>query len=130
MSKGDDRLNLEMAHTINMDWSKFVEITNGNLMMLFGTKIPQSLLPYPKNIIKQALDLVAEYFCSTGNQKAVDAIEFMKPVLECYVDDKVGISAAAGRFTDEKYLSQVVPKLRERQDRLLEGLAARLGKNT
>jgi hypothetical protein len=129
MSTGDDRISLEMAHAIKMDWSKFVEITNGNLMMLFGTKIPQSLLPYPKNIIKQALDLVAEYFCSIGNQKAVDAIEFMKPVLECYVDDEVGISAAAGRFTDEKYLNQVVPKLRERQNRLLEELTARMGKN-
>ena len=129
MSTGHNRASLEMAHAITTDWSKFIEITNGNLMMLFGTQIPQSLLPYPKKIIIEALDLVAQYFYSIENQKAADAVEFMKPVLECYVNDEEGISAAAERFTNEKYLNQVLPKLAERQNRVLEELTAKIGKN-
>lgn len=52
-------MDLKLADAIRLDWGKFLEISNGPLMMVFMTKIPQSLLPYPKEKIIEALDVVA-----------------------------------------------------------------------
>lgn len=118
-------MSIQTADTIRKDWGKFLEITNGNLMMIFFTKIPQSLLPYPKQSIKEALDIVSKHFSSIGNQDAVNTIESTLPLLEMYVDDEEAIKSAAKKFSDEKYLNAVLPKLSERQKQLFSELVAK-----
>lgn len=50
-------MNIKTADAIGMDWGKFFEVTHGALSMIFLTKIPSSLLPYPKKDIEEALNL-------------------------------------------------------------------------
>lgn len=118
-------MNLKTADVIRMDWGKFLEITHGNLMMVFFTKIPQGFLPYPKQRIKEALDVVSAHFSSIGNQEAVATIESTLPILDVYVDDGEAIKSAAKNFSNEKYLKTVLPKLGERQKQLFSELISK-----
>ena len=115
-------MDLETADKIRMDWGKFLEITNGNLMMIFFNKIPQSLLPYPKHKIKEALEVVSKYHTITGNKEVVNAIEFTLSILNLYVDDKEAIESAARNFSNKEYLKSVLPKLGDKQNEQLRYL--------
>lgn len=121
-------MDLKLADKIRLDWGKFLEISNGPLMMLFMSKIPQSLLPYPKEKIIEALDLVAQHFAIMGNEKAVKTIESTKPFLELYVDDQEAIGEAAKNFSNKNYLDAILPKLPQRQKDLLIELEALINK--
>jgi len=112
-------MDLKLADKIRLDWGKFLEISNGPLMMLFMSKIPQSLLPYPKEKIIEALDVITQHFAAIGNSEAVKTIESTKPLLEFYVDDQEAIQAAIKNFSNENYLKAILPKLPERQKDLL-----------
>lgn len=112
-------MDLKLADKIRLDWGKFLEISNGPLMMLFMSKIPQSLLPYPKEKITEALDLIVRHFAAMDNEEAVKTIESTKPFLELYIDDQEAIGAAAKNFNNESYLKAILPKLSGRQKDLL-----------
>lgn len=112
-------MDLKLADRIRLDWGKFLEISNGPLMMLFMSKIPQSLLPYPKEKIIEALEIVIQHFAILGNSEAVKTTESTKPLLEFYVDDQEAIKAAAKNLNNEDYLKAILPKLSERQKDLL-----------
>lgn len=120
-------MKLKMADSIRMDWGKFLEITNGNLMMIFHSKIPESLLPYPKNTIKEALDIVTEHFHNQGNTAAVKVVKATIPFLELYVSDKEALRNAAVQFSDAKYLKAIFPHLGEKQKKQLEYVINKVG---
>ncbi len=103
-----------------MDWGKFLEISNGSLMMMFMGKIPQRLLPYSKQTIVEALDIVSEHFLSQGNKEAVNTVEYAKSFLDFYIDDEEAIRAVQSAFGNESYLKAILPKLPERQKELLD----------
>ena len=108
-------MNLKTADAIRMDWGKFLEITNGNLMMIFLTKIPESLLPYPKKTIEEALNIIARHFHNKGDSKAVQSIQTTIPFLMSYVPDKEAIENAKSNFGNKKYLNAIIPRLGEKQ---------------
>lgn len=112
-------MDLKLADRIRLDYGKFLEISNESLIMFFVSKIPQSLLPYPKEKIIEALDVIARHFAAIGNEEAVRTIESTKSLLEFYVEDKEAIEAAVKKFSNESYLKVILPKLSERQNDLL-----------
>ena len=103
-----------------MDWGKFLEITNGNLVMIFLTKIPESLLPYPKKTIEEALNIVAEYFHNQGNSEAVQAIQATIPFLMSYVPDKKALENAKTIFGNKEFIKSILPRLGEKQKEQLK----------
>ncbi len=112
-------MNLKTADTIRKDWGKFLEITHGSLMLIFLANIPESLLPYPKKTIEEALNIVAEHFHNQGNIQAVQAIQTTIPFLMGYVSDKEAIKKAKTNFGNKKYLEAILPHLGETQKKLL-----------
>lgn len=97
-------MDLEEADKIRMEWGKFLEFSNGKLMKLFLAEIPESLLPYPKHKIEQALDICIDYFNSEGNQEAIESFESVKASLMFYVPDRQAIQSAAKRFSNPDFL--------------------------
>lgn len=117
-------MKLEIAENIRMDWGKFLETSHGVLLRLFFPKIPQGLLPYPRETIEEALDMQMKHFSSTGNQQAVESIKATLPFLWPFVDDKEALQEAAKRFSDDRFLAAVLPSLEKRQRQALTELEA------
>jgi hypothetical protein len=116
-----NKMDIEVADAIRMDWGKYVEMTHGTLMMIFAGGIPQSLLPYPKESIREALEIMCEEFTDEGNQQAVGAIQSTMVLLDMmYIDDEVAIKKASKNFEDQKYLEAFLPKYSNCQNILLE----------
>jgi len=70
-------------------------------------KIPQTLLPYRKEIILEALEKVAKYFEENQNDQAVKAVKTTIPFLDIYVDDEKAIIEASKNFADDKYVGAI-----------------------
>lgn len=100
-------MTLQQADQIRQDWGKFLEITNGRLMSYFMAKIPKSFLPYEKEIIEEALNLLIDYCNKNGNIEAVKSINNTIPFLSIYIDDDEAILEISKNFSNEKYLSTI-----------------------
>lgn len=97
-------MTLEQANQIKQDWGKFLEMTNGRLMSLFLGQIPELLLPYKKEIIEEALEIMIKYFSDNANEEAVNTIKSSIQLLGMYVDDREAIKEASKHFSDKDYL--------------------------
>ena len=86
-------------------WSKWYWPCHCILEATFGTKIPESFLPYRKEILEEALNTVAKYYFDNGNHKASTDIQNMIVYIWLYTND----NEALGEFT--KTLSN--PKTQE-----------------
>lgn len=100
-------MTLQQADQIRQDWGKFLEITNGRLMGLFLGQIPERLLPYKKEVIKEALEMIIKHFNDNGNEDAVRVISETVPFLEMYIDDKKAIEEASKHFSDKNYIDVI-----------------------
>lgn len=120
-------MNLKIADSIRSDWGKFLEITDGTLMMIFLGKIPESLLPYPKESIKEALNICVDYFNNKGNIEAVKTVKATIPFLELYVPDKEALENAAVNFADPERLKAILPLLGGGQVKQLQYLISKMG---
>lgn len=97
-------MTLQQADQIRQDWGKFLEITNGRLMGLFLGQIPERLLPYKKEVIKEALEMIIKHFSDNGNKEAENAVKKTIPFLDIYINDEKAIKEASNHFSDKDYL--------------------------
>ncbi len=104
-------MTLEEASKITNLWGKYLEHTNGKMMRLFLTKIPQSLLPYPKDVIEEACNVMAEHYFNQGNHKAEMIFKETAAFLLSYVDDEEALLEAAKRFNDPKWRKAIIKGL-------------------
>ncbi len=113
-------LTLAQADKIRMDYGKFLELSQGRLMMLFGIYIPDILLPYSKTVIEEALEIVAAQFHAEGQKEAVSTIEGAKSFLMYYQDTSESIKY----LRDVKWQEQVLPKMQANAVKQQEALLA------
>lgn len=79
-------MTLKQADRIREHWANFLEISYGTLAEFFLNPIPESLLPYPKKAIKEAMEVVAQYFKENGNEAGEKACLDTIPFLDMYQD--------------------------------------------
>jgi hypothetical protein len=106
----------EEASKIVVIWGKYVEYIFGKLMVVFGGHIPESLLPFPKNTLSEALNMVAEHHRSIGNNDGVKTIEAVSAFLAAFVDDETALLLAAKNFSDTEWRNALIPGLKKIQD--------------
>jgi len=95
-----------------MAWGKYLEVIHGKLMLVFMSKIPESFLPFPKEMIEEAVNKIAEQHWNQGNKQAVETLQSTIPFLMAYANDEDAFASAAERFKDKKYLDVVLPSLK------------------
>lgn len=61
------------AETVFEGWQAYVEIAD-KLSRVFSV-IPESFLPYPKNTLEEALNLVAKRYFESGDRRMAHAIQ-------------------------------------------------------
>jgi len=81
----------EEAAIVFRDWQAYAEI-HDKLLQLFGRSIPQSFLPYPPEVLKKAMDIVASVYSNVGDDTTYSMIQDATSTLLCYKDDEEAIS--------------------------------------
>jgi hypothetical protein len=110
-SKGiADKITLEEAQNIVSVWGVYLE-RSSNLNFLFGSNIPESLLPYPVDILQGALNKMEAFYYEQGLQDRVKLLEGTEMMLIQYTNDEEAIKEAVSNFTNKKW-----------QDAMLSGL--------
>jgi hypothetical protein len=105
-------MTLQEASKIMDIYGIYLEYIHGNLSMLFFGSIPESILPFSKEKIQKALDMMIDYHRSMKNNDAVDAIQNSVIFLDLYVEDKNALNDASKRFADEEWQSLVLSRIK------------------
>ena len=103
------------ADKIVQIWGRYLEYVNGKVSLLFGVRIPESFLPFPKDVLIKALDIMTEHHLKTGNKRKADLIKETASELYIYVDDEEAILQAVKLFNDPKWREAMLPSFKEFQ---------------
>ena len=120
-------MNLKLAEAIMHDYGKFLEISHGGLMGLFLSEIPESLLPYPKEKIEEALLTMltmANFF-----QKDEAVRRNIKTVLNSlmfYVEDKKALNLFLERIKNKEFIEKSLEARKKLQKERLNELEKNL----
>jgi hypothetical protein len=109
-------MTLVEADKIVLIWGKYLEYVSGKITFIFGTRIPESLLPYPKDILLDALNIMAEHHHKSSNQRRVKLMRETAAELIAYVNDEEALLQAAKNFNDPKWREAILPALKEFQN--------------
>jgi hypothetical protein len=91
-------MSLEEADTIRDAWGKFLEVSNHQLLSLFGGYIPESLLPYPKAKIIEAMSIYIDHLMQDDDEQTAHIAESSLGFLQAFTDDKLAIRMANVRL--------------------------------
>jgi hypothetical protein len=109
-------MTLQEASQIVVMWGKYVEYIFGKLMVVFSARIPESLLPFPKKTLNEALDILAEHHRCMGNKNGVETIKAVAGYLDAYVNDEEALLQAAKNFSDPEWRKAFIPSLQKLQE--------------
>lgn len=105
-------MTLDQASEISRIWSLHLEHSFGKLNFIFMASIPESFLPFPKDVIEEALNILAEEQHKYGNRDAVEGVKAAGAFLVAYKDDQEAILQAAKRFSNPEWCNAVIPKFK------------------
>lgn len=108
-------MTLEKADKIVNIFGKHMEHTQGKLIFIFSTHIPESFLPFPRDVLEEALNIVATHHYDMGNQKAVELIQNSIMSLSFYKNDEEAVLGAAKLFNDPAWCETVLPAFKKFQ---------------
>lgn len=114
-SKGiAEKLTLEEAQNIVNIWGVHLEHA-GMLRILFMAGIPESLLPYPIDIIQGALNKMEAYYWKQGQHDRVKLLEETEVLLVQYSHDEKAIKEFMSRFSDKKIMKVIIESIQKHQ---------------
>jgi len=102
-------MTLNEADKIVKIWGKYLEYSSGKLVLIFDSYIPESFLPFPKKILEEALNIVAEHYHGMGDNEAAELMQRGIALLLGYTDDEEAILQAAKTFNNPKWREAILP---------------------
>lgn len=108
-------MKLEEADKIVTIWGRYIEYVGDRLSMVFGSKIPESLLPYSKEILLSAMRIMVQYYAKQGNEKIVRAIKETASSLNDYIDDEEALLIAANNLNNSEWRRYMIPAIKQYQ---------------
>jgi len=108
-------MTLNQADKIVREWGKFIQDINFKLMLVFGSSVPESLLPYPKATILEASNIMAKHYHDKGNIEHSNRIKSVAIELVAYIDDEQALKNSAQYYLDKKWLKVIIPALKKMQ---------------
>lgn len=92
-----------------------MEYSLGKLNIAFGNKIPQSFLPYPKDILLEAFELINEDSYKLGDKRMMNLMHESAAELITFINDDRAFILAAEKYNDPKWRKAFVQALKEFQ---------------
>jgi hypothetical protein len=86
-------MTFDEAEKVFNSWRSYVEISD-KLSKIFS-KLPESFLPYPKDISEEALNIMAERYWNNGDKETSKAIQTIQATLCEYVKDEEALEQMA-----------------------------------
>ncbi len=114
-----EKLTLEEAQNIVYVWGVYLE-HSGGLRFLFGTSIPESVLPYPVEILQGAINKMEAFYYEQGLQDRVKLLEETEMMLIDYLNDEEAIEETISKFSNKKWQEAILPALREFQENQMQ----------
>jgi hypothetical protein len=109
-----EELTLGEAENIVTIWSIFIEHTEG-FRYIFLSDIPESVLPFPIEIIKGALNKMEAYYYEQGDHERVKLLELIEGDLILYTYDKEAMNGAISKFNKKIWQDAFIPSLKNNQ---------------
>lgn len=103
-------------------WGKYLEHVYGRLNTLFFNaddfdyRIPESLLPYSKEVLEEALGLMDRYYSETNNIKGSVLMRETAFILDRFGDDDKALQDAARVFSNSQKREERISHLKEWQE--------------
>jgi hypothetical protein len=92
-------------------WGGYLEHT-GAFRYLFGINIPESLLPYPIEILQGAFNKMEAHYFKHGHHDRVKLLEGTEAMLMQYTDDEEAIQETVTQFGNKKWQEAFIPGLK------------------
>jgi hypothetical protein len=92
-------MNQSEAFEIYKVWAKWCYPYHQLLFSVFQSDIPESFLPYPKQILEEALNAISEIYFNSGKKELSNAIQNTIPFLLFYKDDETALKNSAFCFS-------------------------------
>ena len=93
-------MNIDNAAKIVDIWGKHLEFANPLLMQYFGAQIPESSLPFSKEIIEEAVSIMID---THTEERLINGLKIGIATLHAYCSDKEALEAAARNFPSEDW---------------------------
>lgn len=98
-------MNIIEADKIFKNWSKWYWPCHFVLHSIFLSKVPESFLPYPQDVLEEALNIVAKHHYDNGDFQISKDIQESIASLCAYTKDEEALQQASENFS--------TPKIRE-----------------
>lgn len=95
-------MTLAEANKIFKNWGQWYWPCHFILHSIFLSKIPESFLPYPQNVLEEALNIVAKHYRDNGDLQASGNIQESIASLGAYTKDEEALQQASGSFSNPK----------------------------
>lgn len=96
-------------------WGRYLEFCS-KLIVVFGHKIPDSFLPFPKDILDEAIDIIIDQYHKEGNKHMINVLEESRYDLYIrYVNDEEALINAAEMFSNSELRQALATSLKELQ---------------
>lgn len=116
-------MNIEQAEATMRGFGKFLEVANGPLTFLFRSAVPESLLPYPKSTITEALTVTQEYFRQQGMTEQENNLGSQIGLLEAwYTDDQSALDQLTKHLEDPAFRKHIISTFGSTQQRQYKNL--------
>lgn len=123
-----DSIKEHTSQTINMTideadkvvsiWGKYLEYCSGRFNMIFlhnKGKIPESLLPFPKLVLEDALNIMDKHYFDTGNKRGMELMRATMVELVLYEDDEKALQNAGESLSDPEKRKRIVTAIKDWQ---------------
>lgn len=114
-----EKIDIEDAKKIMRIYGTFLEYCSV-LMLFFGSNMPESLLPYKKDIIAGALTKMISYYERNGDNKKIRTINETLMMLIGFADDEEAIAALEKKVSDRDWRKTILSSLKERQREMIK----------
>jgi hypothetical protein len=114
-------MTLDDANTIVQIYGKYLEYASQKFTAVFLTSIPESVLPFPKDTLGVALQIMAQHYHKSGNDRAAKLMQEVGAHLYfAYKDDEEALIGAAKNLSDPKFRQVILASLKHHQKAWLE----------
>ncbi|MDO8639846.1 MAG: hypothetical protein Q7R53_02875 [bacterium] len=103
------------ADKISKIYNLFIGYTHMKLSLIFGEKIPESLLPLPKKSLLNTFELLTKYYNSIGDSENAELYFNCPMILEDYIDDEKAIIEVIEKLSDESKRGAIISSMKEFQ---------------
>ena len=102
------KINLELVEEICKAYGTELDLIMADAKIKYpAMKIPESILPYPKNLIRHALELWEKYAKKNHDKETAKVIHYTRATLECFVPDADAFKANNAKFDEKEILESI-----------------------